>query len=84
MASSTLVFVIVGLALLGYYAGRQRAVAGAIAAGPRSFHSLPGYHGGFVALWCALPALAVLALWQMVEPVWLSVSTPAGLERSGR
>jgi phosphate transport system permease protein len=74
VASSTLLFVVVGLALLGYYVGRQRAVARAIAAGPRSFHSLPGYHGGFVALWCALPALALLALWQIFEPMWLRSS----------
>ena len=71
MASSTLLLVVVGLALLGYYVGRQRAVASAIAAGPRSFHSLPGYHGGYVALWCALPAIALLVLWQVFEPVWL-------------
>jgi phosphate transport system permease protein len=74
VASSTLLLVVVGLALLGYYAGRQRAVAAAVAAGPRSFHSLPGYHGGFVALWCALPALALLALWHMFEPIWLRSS----------
>ncbi|HEX7235979.1 MAG TPA: phosphate ABC transporter permease subunit PstC [Gammaproteobacteria bacterium] len=71
MASSTLLFVVVGLALLGYYVGRQRAVGAAIAAGPRSFHSLPGYHGGYVALWCALPALTLLVLWQVLEPAWL-------------
>ena len=64
-------FVVVGLALLGYYVGRQRAVAAAVAAGPRSFHSLPGYHGGYVALWCALPALTLLVLWQVLEPTWL-------------
>ena len=74
MASSTLLFVVVGLALLGYYLGRQRAVAAAITAGPRTFHSLPGYHGGYVALWCALPALALLLLWQMFEPAWLRSS----------
>jgi phosphate transport system permease protein len=72
-------FVVVGLALLGYYLGRQRAVAAAIAAGPRSFHSLPGYHGGYVALWCALPALALLALWQVLEPMWLRSSVLASL-----
>jgi phosphate transport system permease protein len=71
VASSTLLFVVVGLALLGYYLGRQRAVAAAITAGPRSIHSLPGYHGGYVALWCALPALALLLLWQVFEPAWL-------------
>ncbi|HET7924365.1 MAG TPA: phosphate ABC transporter permease subunit PstC [Rhodanobacteraceae bacterium] len=71
MASSTLLFVVVGLALLGYYVGRQRAVVAAVTAPPRSFHSLPGYHGGYVALWCALPALALLVLWQVLEPSWL-------------
>jgi phosphate transport system permease protein len=64
-------FVVVGLALLGYYVGRQRAVGAAVAAPPRSFHSLPGYHGGYVALWCALPALTLLVLWQVLEPAWL-------------
>jgi phosphate transport system permease protein len=71
VASSTLLLVVVGLALFGYYMGRQRAVRTAVAAGPRSFHSLPGYHGGYVALWCALPALTLLVLWQMFEPAWL-------------
>ena len=74
MPTSTLLFVVVGLALLGYYVGRQRAVSAAIAAGPRSFHSLPGYHGGYVALWCALPALTLLVLWQVLEPAWLRSS----------
>ena len=74
MASSTLLFVVVGLAVLGYYVARQRAVGAAVAAAPRSFHSLPGYHGGYVALWCALPALTLLVLWQVLEPVWLRSS----------
>jgi phosphate transport system permease protein len=62
---------VVGLALFAYYVGRQRAVAAAVAAGPRGFHSLPGYHGGYVALWCALPAVTLLVLWQVIEPIWL-------------
>jgi phosphate transport system permease protein len=83
VASSTLLFFVAGLALLGYYVGRQRAVGAAVAAGPRSFHSLPGYHGGYVALWCALPALTLLVLWQVLEPVWLRIqvvdSLPAAI-----
>jgi phosphate transport system permease protein len=71
VASSTLLFVVLGLALLGYYLGRQRAIAAAVTAPARSVHSLPGYHGGYVALWCALPALALLVLWQVFEPAWL-------------
>ncbi len=71
MDPSTLLFVVVALALLGYYVGRQRAVGAALRAPARTVHSLPGYHGGYVALWCALPALALLVLWQVFEPMWL-------------
>ncbi|HZF28182.1 MAG TPA: phosphate ABC transporter permease subunit PstC [Gammaproteobacteria bacterium] len=72
MASSTLLLAVVGLAVLAYYLGRQRAVSGVLGAGPRVYsHSLPGYHGGYVALWCVLPALLLLALWQIFEPIWL-------------
>jgi phosphate transport system permease protein len=71
VSSSTLLLVVVGLAVLAYYLGRQRAVSAAASAGPRVFHSLPGYHGGYVAVWCVLPALLLLALWQVVEPIWL-------------
>jgi phosphate transport system permease protein len=71
VASSTLLIAVVGLALVAYYVGRQRAVTAAVATGPRNFHSLPGYHGGYVALWVALPALCLLALWQISEPAWV-------------
>ncbi len=70
---------IVGLALVAYFMGRQRAVGAALVAGPRSFHSLPGYHGGYVALWCAMPALVLLVLWQVFEPAWLRSNVVASL-----
>jgi phosphate transport system permease protein len=84
VASSTLLIVVVGLALFGYYLGRQRAIAAAIAVGPRNFHSLPGYHGGYVALWCALPALTLLVLWQVAEPAWLRSSVLDALPEAMR
>jgi phosphate transport system permease protein len=31
-------------------------------------HSLPGYHGWYVALWAVLPALLFLAVWGSVSP----------------
>jgi phosphate transport system permease protein len=68
--ASTLLAAIVGLALLGFVLGRQRAIAG-VANKIGRFHSLPGYHGGYVALWCALPLLIVFAIWHIVEPVYL-------------
>ena len=54
--------------MLAYVLGRGRAL-GLAAAG--RLHSLSGYHGGYVALWCALPALVLFAVWQLVEPVLL-------------
>ena len=49
----------------------------------RSFHSLPGYYGGYVALWCVLPALALFAIWHAVEPVVLRSADGRHLARKG-
>ena len=58
------------LVAFGYGTGRRRALA--VAGGnPRLLHSLPRYHGHFVALWCGLPALLVIIAWLMLEPTLL-------------
>jgi phosphate transport system permease protein len=79
LAASTLLILIVGLTGLAYYLGRHRAIANALSAGPRATHSLPGYHGGYVALWCALPAVVLLSLWHTFEPMWLRSAVLADL-----
>jgi len=53
---------ILGLALLGWLTGRARALAFAGTARARP-HSLPAFHGWYVALWAAVPALLFLLLW---------------------
>src|SRR5262245_11674280 len=50
------------LSAAAYQLGRRRALA-AVSGDLRRLHSLPNYYGVYVALWCALPALLVLALW---------------------
>ena len=35
--------------------------------GVRNLHSLPSHYGLMTAMWCALPALAVIALWLMFQ-----------------
>jgi phosphate transport system permease protein len=45
--------------------GRARALADGVM---RDLHSRPSYHGHYVALWCALPALAVCLLWITIGP----------------
>ncbi|HAQ34160.1 MAG: phosphate ABC transporter permease subunit PstC [Maricaulis sp.] len=62
---------ITGLTLLvliaaAFYVGRARAVA---SAGERvsSLHSLPNYHGYFLAAWTAIPALVVVVISVVIE-----------------
>ena len=71
MSASTVLILLLGLTAIAYTAGRQRAVAGAAAGAKSAYHSLPGYYGGYVALWCLLPTVALLAVWLAVEPVVL-------------
>jgi phosphate transport system permease protein len=66
---TTLIFVAVLLVLTvaGFYLGRSRAVA-SVSGKTRKLHSLPGYYGYYVALWCGIPAFAILGLWLALEP----------------
>jgi phosphate transport system permease protein len=63
MSSTLLLIVIAGLTVAGFYLGRTRALA-TVGGNVRQLHSLPGYYGYAVALWCGIPsflALIVLA-----------------------
>ncbi len=64
MRPTTILFIVLALTALAYQFGRHRAlqtVGGR--SGVRRLHSLPGYYGYWTALWCALPALALLMFW---------------------
>ncbi|MBL8260743.1 MAG: phosphate ABC transporter permease subunit PstC [Candidatus Competibacteraceae bacterium] len=66
------------LSVGAYHLGRKRAFA--VAGGQiRNLHSLPGFYGFYAALWCGLPALAVLALWAIAQPGILVNWVVAGL-----
>ena len=57
------------MAVAAFFIGRGRSVA--VVGGPQhgtNLHSLPGYYGYFTAIWCLLPALAVMAIWVVLEP----------------
>ena len=56
-----LVFSIVAF-LVGRSAGHRFAATSGV-----STHSLPGYHGAFVAVWVGFPALVLLLLWLMAQ-----------------
>jgi phosphate transport system permease protein len=60
------------LAAFSYYIGRKRSLALAIPVkrGGNNLHSLPGYYGYLVAIWCGIPALLILLLWSgLSEPI---------------
>jgi phosphate transport system permease protein len=75
-ATATAILVaVLGLSLIGFFMGRARAVA--TAGGQlRRLHSLPNYHGFYVALWCGLPALLVALVWLAAQP---SIVTQAAI-----
>ncbi len=55
------------LAVIGFYMGRSRAVA--VSGGqPSRLHSLPSYHGLYVAVWCGIPSMIVVVAWLILEP----------------
>ncbi len=56
------------MTLAGFAAGRQRALASS-GGHARSLHSRPAYYGSYVALWAAVPAFLLLALWVVAQPL---------------
>ncbi|WP_298142767.1 phosphate ABC transporter permease subunit PstC [uncultured Acinetobacter sp.] len=64
-----LIGVLLALIAIGYQLGlrKSRQLAGQ---GNNSamLHSRPGYYGALVALWCGIPAILILLLWNVIEP----------------
>ena len=55
-------------ALAAYFIGRTRAYAvSGSCGGVKGLHSLPSHYGMWTALWCALPALLLFAVWHAAE-----------------
>ena len=68
MTSSTLIFVVLFLALFSYWYGIHRAikVAGGVTK-TKKLSSLPKQFGLLTAFWCGLPALLFLVVWSAFE-----------------
>ena len=66
---------LVGLAF-GAGLRRARAVSGGE---PASLHSRPVYYGGYVALWCGVPAFSLLLLWTLGGSVLIESLVRSGL-----
>jgi phosphate transport system permease protein len=60
-----LISLVLILSSLAYWQGRRRAFALSTQPSAVKMHSRPGYYGMLTALWCALPALLIVAVWQL-------------------
>jgi phosphate transport system permease protein len=68
MSTPLLLLVLASLAAFGFRLGKMRSVALAGGnRGIRNLHSLPNYYGILTALWCALPALLIVAIWLLMQ-----------------
>ena len=85
MHSTTLILLLGFMAVAAFYFGRGRSLS--LVGGPghgMALHSLPGYYGYYVAIWVALPAIALLLLWMLIEPRLIIAMVVSGLPESYR
>ncbi|HVI98505.1 MAG TPA: phosphate ABC transporter permease subunit PstC [Sphingomonas sp.] len=67
MSPFPLLFLILGLGLIGWLSARARAFAFR-RGGARRFSALPGHYGWYVALWAVVPALIFVLVWASASP----------------
>ena len=66
MTPNIVLAAILALGLAGWFAARAKARL--LYTGRGSLHSMPGYHGWYMALWTIIPALLAWALWNAIQP----------------
>ncbi|WP_420394368.1 phosphate ABC transporter permease subunit PstC [Acuticoccus sp.] len=72
---------VIAMSLVAYYVGRSAGVSFLRSAGT-DMHSLPGYHGAFVAVWVGIPAFVLVLVWvafqsSVIEQLLLSTLPPS-------
>lgn len=78
MSTSLLLLIILLIGFIAYFAGRARSLS---LSGSKlaTLHSLPGYHGSYVAIWAVLPAVLVLAVWLIASPLYIDSAVRSAL-----
>ncbi|PTQ64205.1 phosphate ABC transporter membrane protein 1 (PhoT family) [Sphingomonas sp. PP-CE-3G-477] len=82
MSPIALLFLVLGLGLIGWLTARVRATRFRAGSTVR-FSSLPSHHGWYVALWTAIPPLVFLVVWSMTAPALVTdavLATPAAIQ----
>ncbi len=77
MSTSLVFLIVVAIGVVGYFLGRQRALSKD--SGSVKPHSLPHYHGWWVFLASALPAILFLAVWAAATSLYLERTAIAEL-----
>ncbi|MEM9590926.1 MAG: phosphate ABC transporter permease subunit PstC, partial [Pseudomonadota bacterium] len=66
MSSLTVLAILIGAGILAYFIGRLRSIQ--VCGGEQyKLHSRPTYHGYYLAIMTALPAIILLAAWSIAE-----------------
>ncbi len=81
LTPSQILLAVLVLAVVGFAAGRMRAIKTA-AGDTRVLHSLPAAYGQLVALFTAVPALLVMAAWLLLQPMVIERGTLAQLTQA--
>ena len=71
MQLTLLALILALLTVIGFMTGRSRAAA-SVGGRVAELHSVPSYHGVYVALWAGLPALLLFVAWTASEG-WLAM-----------
>jgi len=79
MTSSALLFLIVGLSLIAFYTGRQRAF---LTGANIKLKALPKHYGYLTALWSAIPAFILIIVWAMFKPAYIHNEIVSALPES--
>src|SRR5687767_16031083 len=68
MTPAALLIALTLLSVGAFWVGKSRSLALVGGSrGVRHLHSLPAHYGVMTAMWCALPALAVIGLWLILQ-----------------
>ena len=77
-----LLLILIGLPLAGFLFARRQAVA--MVGSGRTLHSLPDFHGAYVAAWTGIPAVLLVVLWIALQGPVLDQAIFASLPDSFR
>ncbi|MEM6660092.1 MAG: phosphate ABC transporter permease family protein, partial [Pseudomonadota bacterium] len=66
-----LILIVLAIAAVGYIFGRTRALQSA-GGNSCNLHSLPSFYGANVALKTIVPAIGLLIIWLLIQPLYVN------------